>query len=344
MLYLIPIEPYEERYSEQWYRWYMKECQALNIKFEMIDGDQQTTTLENNQVVLSPVGTNIYKMSQLTKILYKIKNGNIKDGDKFYFFDGWFPGVSSIKYCVNMLGLDIEMYAFFHAGTYDKYDFTYQHNMESWGKHLENAWFDIYNKIFVASEYHKNLLVETRNIDASKIYVVGIPIYKEEYMADIIPGTIPNSENTIVFPHRLADEKQFEDFRFLEDYFIRKDKHWNFVVAKDVCNTKKDYYNLLYKAKVSFSSALQETFGIAMYESIALKCCPVVPNRLSYVEYYPILYRYDSLFEAATRIERHITYNNTYSDFNHEPTFEFNLKKFEFSIRNILYKIGVCNA
>ena len=38
MIYYIPIEPLDERYTEQWYRWFPQEFKRQNKEFTVIDG------------------------------------------------------------------------------------------------------------------------------------------------------------------------------------------------------------------------------------------------------------------------------------------------------------------
>lgn len=63
---------------------------------------------------------------------------------------------------------------------------------------------------------------------------------------------------------------------------------------------------MIARAKVAFSSALQETFGIAMQECINLGCVPCAPRRLSYPDVIPHDYLYDNLGEAVEIIHKGI--------------------------------------
>ena len=70
----------------------------------------------------------------------------------------------------------------------------------------------------------------------------------------------------------------------------------------EVTNNKKEYYELLSKAKIVFSASKQETFGIGTVEAMMLGAMPVVPNKLSYIELYDSLFRYENLSEAKDKI------------------------------------------
>jgi hypothetical protein len=87
-------------------------------------------------------------------------------------------------------------------------------------------------------------------------------------------------ENLILFPHRIAPEKQVDIFRDLKQRLPQ----YEFVVCQDQTLTKNEYHNLLGKAKIVFSANLQETLGISWYEGALVGAIPMVPNRLSYSE------------------------------------------------------------
>jgi hypothetical protein len=84
----------------------------------------------------------------------------------------------------------------------------------------------------------------------------------------------------ILFPHRVAPEKQVDIFRDLADRLPQ----YEFVVCQDQELTKNEYHNLLGEAKIVFSANLQETLGISWYEGALVDAIPMMPDRLSYSE------------------------------------------------------------
>jgi hypothetical protein len=84
----------------------------------------------------------------------------------------------------------------------------------------------------------------------------------------------------ILFPHRIAPEKQVDIFRDLSEHL----KEYEFVVCQERELTKNEYHNLLGEAKMVFSANLQETLGISWYEGALVDAIPMVPDRLSYTE------------------------------------------------------------
>ncbi len=279
MLINVPIESLEERYSAQWNYWFPKEFTKHNIDFITVKGKRLHYGISVGSF-LDVVDTNYYKATQLAELCSMIYRNEIKDGDVIFFHDLWFPGIEMLQYVRQGLGIDFKIVGILHAGTWDENDFLSRKGMTSWAEFIENGWFRFIDKIFVATEYHKNLLLSKRIVNANQIVVTGLPIYPDDFVKPV------KKENIVVFPHRLDPEKQphlFDKFRSeFEVYY----PDWQFIRTKDVCKSKSGYYDLLNRAKISVSFAKQETFGIAMLESLFCGCVPVVPNRLSYSELF----------------------------------------------------------
>jgi len=112
----------------------------------------------------------------------------------------------------------------------------------------------------------------------NKVVRTGWPM---EYMRDTLDmyKNMPKRD-LILFPHRIAPEKQVEIFRDLKEHLPQ----YEFVVCQDQQLTKNEYHNLLGEAKLVFSANLQETLGISWYEGALVDAIPMVPDRLSYSE------------------------------------------------------------
>ena len=294
MLYVIPIEPLEERYSEQWLRWtkaYLKKT-CLRKDYRVINPPAYKSI--SNGAFLDVVNTNVYKNAQLKIILGMFQKNQVKDGDIFWFHDMWFPGLEMLAYMRDALGLKIKIYGMLHAGTYDQHDFLAQKGMRGWGHYLEASWFKIVNGVFVATNFHKQLICKNSTYShPNRIYITGFPMYAEEFA--LPQNAYDERDKIIVFPHRLDSEKQpdlFDEFKqeLLEKCLWSRD--YTFIKTKDVCHTKEEYYALLRRAEYAVSFALQETWGIAQTESALCGCVPIVPDRLSYSEMYPSQFKY----------------------------------------------------
>ena len=292
-IHIVPIEPIEERYSAQWLTWFTDYINHTTIgDYVIYDPSDYINTRQNFEIIngqfLDAVETSLYKSQQLTSLITAIKNKTIKSGDCILFFDGWFPGVESIAYIRDILNLDIRLIAMFHAGTYDPNDFLSQTQIKQWGPSVESSWLILYDKILVATHYHKNLILSKfkQNNMIDKIKVVFFPI-----LNDWLPDQSPClPEAYVVFPHRLAPEKQPKLFEQLQKH--KSLMHHVCLMTKKTTNNKTDYWSILQRSTYSVSMALQETWGIAMIESVIAGCIPIVPNRLSYAELYPSIFKY----------------------------------------------------
>jgi hypothetical protein len=112
-----------------------------------------------------------------------------------------------------------------------------------------------------------------------------------EYMENILsPYANLEKRNLVLFPHRIAPEKQVEIFRDIAKHLPQ----YEFVVCQDQSLTKDQYHTLLGQSKIVFSCSLQETLGIGCYEGALVNAVPLVPNRLSYKEMYYEGFKYPS--------------------------------------------------
>jgi hypothetical protein len=112
-----------------------------------------------------------------------------------------------------------------------------------------------------------------------------------EYMNDtlLMYKNMPKRD-LILFPHRIAPEKQVEIFRDLKEHLPQ----YEFVICQEQQLTKNEYHNLLGEAKLVFSANLQETLGISWYEGAIVDAIPMVPDRLSYSEMAFDTFKYPS--------------------------------------------------
>ena len=124
--------------------------------------------------------------------------------------------------------------------------------------------------------------------DLASIIRTGWPM---EYMPAMFePFKAIPKRDLIVFPHRLAPEKQVEIFRDLQASM----PEYEWIVCQDTPLNKIQYHMLLASAKMVFSANLQETLGISCYEGALVGAVPFVPDRLSYSEMYDDVFKYPS--------------------------------------------------
>ncbi len=292
----VPIEPLEERYSSQWIDWFAKHQEGVEQDW-ILPERRLSRTIETG-AFLDVHDTSAWKAQQVEMIARRLKNGIIEDGDVLFFHDLWFPGIEALAYIRDGAKQRFKIAGCLHAGLWDREDFLYRQGMMKWGLYFERAMLEIVDHVFVATDFHKQLIRTTHelHIAEQQISVTGFPIYPDDF---VVSGHLRNSQ-LVIFPHRLDAEKGVNEFNVLAE--VMAGNGIQFVCTAAVCNTKQEYYNLLSKASVAVSCAYQETWGIAMQEALFSGCIPIVPDRLSYVELYPHLFRYKDADEMASLV------------------------------------------
>jgi hypothetical protein len=297
MIILLSLESLELRYTAQWARWFPEQLKKDKVEFATVHGTALTKTIEVGSV-LDAYGTNFYKMTQLANLIRMLRDGFITNKDTLLFADLWFPGIEALKYIACLGGAKPKITGILHAGTYDQNDFTFRAGMRPWGHNLEQAWFQMYDLVFVATQYHRDLILKNHNVDPDKIVVTGLPFYPDEIVTNERKQMV-KIHNSIVFPHRLDPEKHPEKFDMMRENELIP---WLCTRTVDHFTTKDKYYDELAHHTVAVSFADQETFGYAMLEATALGCYPLVPDRLSYQEMYPRKFRYQTHEELIGKI------------------------------------------
>ena len=278
-VYIVDLEAVETRYTSEWKEHLPKQLRrATNDEVVVISGGDvpQATT---PGAFLNFGGTNVYKSNQLEQIAEMFCRGQVHNGDYFLYTDAWNPTVIQLRYMAELLGVDIRIGGLWHAGSYDPADFLGRLiGDKPWVRHAEQSMYECFDDNFYASQFHIDLFAESLKIDLAKTKRVGWPM---EYEADqMLPYKHIQKTNTILFPHRIAPEKQPEIFRDLADSM----PEYEWIVCMEQGYTKNDYHNALGTAKLVFSANLQETLGISWYEGLLVDTIPMIPDRLSYSE------------------------------------------------------------
>ena len=322
-IHIVDIEAVDTRYTKQWKEYLPKQLQrATNEKVKIISGGE-TPQATTPGAFLNFGGTNVYKSKQLEQIGEMFCNGDIKDGDYFLYTDAWNPTVIQLRYMAELLGVNIRIGGLWHAGSYDPHDFLGRlMGDKPWVRHAEMSMFECYDDNFFASDFHIDMFTDVFDedyaIDYDSIKRVGWPMEYLKGSLDSYKGM--EKRDLILFPHRVAPEKQVEIFRDLKSQLPQYD----FVVCQEQELSKNEYHNLLGEAKLVFSANLQETLGISWYEGALVDAIPMVPDRLSYSEMALPEFKYnsewtedyDSYMQNRDKVVKQIVeYMNHYDDF-----------------------------
>ena len=282
-IHIVDIEAVDTRYTKQWKEHLPLQLRRATNEDVVVISGGETPQATTPGAFLNFGGTNVYKSKQLETIGEMFCKGEVEDGDYFLYTDAWNPTVIQLRYMAELLGVDIRLGGLWHAGSYDPHDFLGRLiGDKPWVRHAEMSMYECYDDNFYATDFHIDLFTDTMmdnyDVDMDKAIKVGWPM---EYLKDsLVQYKGMEKRDLILFPHRVAPEKQVEIFRDLKERLPQ----YEFVVCQEQELTKNEYHNLLSEAKIVFSANLQETLGISWYEGALVDAIPMVPDRLSYSE------------------------------------------------------------
>jgi hypothetical protein len=338
-IYIVDLESVPSRYTCEWkhhlpamlseeVRKSGKDIQIINIS----GGDEPIEASPG--AFLNFQKTNIYKNEQLNNIARRFSN-EVKPGDRFLFADAWHTGILQLKYMSELLQIPVEIHALWHAGSYDPQDFLGRLVKDKkWTYATERAIFNAVDHNYFATIYHVDLFAKTfcdqslMTVDEWKRFQFNRrKIIRTGWPMDYMPAVTNTmcdqqaKDDIIIFPHRIAPEKQPEIFRDLAKFM----PEYQFIVCQDNNLSKQEYHKLLSRSKIMWSANLQETLGISPFEGALHGVIPMLPNRLSYTEMYDSKYLYPeqwtTSFETYTMFKPVIMNNikivmENYADFS----------------------------
>lgn len=298
-VFIMALEPLDTRYTGQWFTGFPECIKAHNPAVDVVNvAGEQVETAVTPGAFLNFSATNIWKNTQINQMALWFADGTVKNGDHVIFTDAWHTGIQQIKYMSELLGIKVTIHSMWHAGSYDPQDFLGRliHD-KRWTYAVEKSFYHASDFNYFATNFHRDMFLETvfrANYSVNditdgvveKAIICGQPhnkLVESLYSYRNLP-----KRRMVLFPHRLAPEKQLSIFKDLEQHMPDVE----FVVAQEKKLTKDEYHTLLGEAQVVFSANLQETLGISAMEGVLVDAIPLLPNRLSYTEMYeePFLY------------------------------------------------------
>ena len=282
-VFLVDLESVETRYTGQWKTHVPNLLRKAGHNVQILSGPTDIPSATTPGAFLNFGGTNIYKARQVEQMGRLFCDGAVHAGDHFIFTDAWHPGIINLKYMSELLGIPVITHGLWHAGSYDPQDFLGRLvGNKPWVRHAEKSFFYAFDHNYFATDFHIKMFVTnllndypTENPwleedlagilhgEDPRFVRTGWPM---EYMVDTLENYNTNPKrDLILFPHRIAPEKQVEIFRDLATHLPQ----YEFVVC-------------------------QETLGISCYEGALVDAVPMVPDRLSYSEMYYEGFKYPS--------------------------------------------------
>jgi glycosyltransferase involved in cell wall biosynthesis len=247
-------------------------------------------------------------------------NPPLTSEDQLIFTDFWFPGLDMLKLELESRKITPKLVGFLLGASFVAGDLL----NTSWQSYIEMAWMEIYDGIWAASKF---FITDMPEQYIHKVQITGLPFEPEEFI-----GAYRNISQSklydIVYPHRLAPDKGFDEFIDLlellslwqtppkllitaafppgQQYLAALTPYMNFV-SLSIGKEEDGHLRDLASAKIVLSTAIQEGWGYAVLKAISVGCVPVLPNRAVYPELYEKCYRYDSLVAAETLIKEFLT-------------------------------------
>jgi hypothetical protein len=288
-VFLVDLEAVETRYTGEWKTHLPSLLRKAGHHVQIISGPTDIPSATTPGAFLNFGGTNIYKSAQVEQMGRLFCSGSVAANDHFIFTDAWHPGIINLKYMSELLHIPVTIHALWHAGSYDPQDFLGRLIGDApWVRHAEKSFYHAINHNYFATEFHIEMFCQNllgyensdivREFAKHKIIRTGWPM---EYMTDtLLQYKGMEKKDLILFPHRIAPEKQLDIFNDLKTQLPQ----YEFIVCQERSLTKNEYHNMLGEAKLVFSANLQETLGISWYEGSIVDAIPMVPDRLSYKE------------------------------------------------------------
>lgn len=295
-IFLVPIEPLDNRYSKQWFEFLPKKLKEEFTDYQIINvaGYAAGYDKPTSGAFFDFALTCEYKASQAVTISQLFQNHEVQPNDIFLFTDAWNPTIHTVRYISELTNVPVKCAGIWHAGWYDPTDilgFTIQ--KPNWVSPLELSMFEAFDMNFFATVQHMDKFLYRHNgASHRQAYVCGQPY---DYLSDIFQqASFTSKRKMVVFPHRLNEDKAPWVFDLIRDHVHntlgRTDI--DFLKTQEMNLSKSEYYNVLKEAMVIFSANKHENLGVGTFEAMMLGAHPLLPNKLSYKEMYPADYKY----------------------------------------------------
>ncbi len=283
MIYLLPQLPVKNRYSEDWIGMWRRELKKLKVSFRVVGNE---TPVKLTKFFSNPLKALEYEANQIKELAKRVP-------DKIFCLDIDFPGllVPAIQ-VLRLANPKLKCYGYLHAGSWNKGDIFAKTKGK---KGLERAMFDVFDKIFVATHYHKKKIETYFGESFANVVVVGLPFYREDVYRYVKP--LPFNQKEYILINGRPEQSDMSVVESLKKSFPFE----KFVMGS--ARNRKEYYTLLNKAKISISLKTEETFGLGQVEAFALGTIPLSPKAYGYVEIFSNEYMlYRDIMQLFTRL------------------------------------------
>ncbi|NBP02519.1 MAG: hypothetical protein EBU90_20850, partial [Proteobacteria bacterium] len=210
-LYYMGLEPYEGRYTLQLQHWSEAVFKRRGINYEVIHGDLLDTTksIVTGQV-LDAHGRSYYSLTQMAKLVAKMKAGEVTWEDTIFFEDMFTPGMEALPYIMDQTTTEFRPQVWVRclAQTIDPDDFLHVWDMQEWMRNYEHMINHFVTGVLASNE---------EMVAHMKIAGWNVPIYNISGLAfgkEEVQSRVPNRKNffdrkrRVCFAARFDQEKQ----------------------------------------------------------------------------------------------------------------------------------------
>lgn len=311
-LFVIHLEPLEERYTASWHRNIPQAFLKAGYTVTEINGEPLIHNDISVGTFLDINSTCSYKATQLQQIARLFHLKQVPDGSIFFFSDIEFWGIEQVRLLAQMNQVKVFLTGFLHAASYTHGDaFAVAADYQ---QYTEVGWIAALDQVYLGSEYHKQAVISRRLVPAnathlaSRLVVTKNPMFPSDYQRYGIP-----KEKLMLLTNRFDKEKNPLETLFLFQWLKQLKPDWNFVVttgrktfrsnlapedlehANEVFTsgdvelkvglTKAQYHEYLERAAIVVSHSKEENYGICVAESLIYGCMPLLWNGASHPEH-----------------------------------------------------------
>ena len=311
-LWYCGLEPYEGRYTLQLQQWSEAVFKRRGINYEVIHGDllDNSKSIVTGQV-LDAHGRSYYSLTQMAKLVAKMKAGEITWEDTIFFEDMFTPGMEVLPYIMDQTTTEFRPNVWVRclAQTIDPDDFLHVWDMQEWMRNYEH----------MVNHFVTGVLASNEEMVANmKIAGWNVPIYNISGLAfgkEEVQSRVPNRKDFYDRKRRVCSAARFDQEKqpgFYMDMVERLKPYHNIefcvlsggplrsnddeyiararqLQKKEMLTihenlSKNEYYNILADSRVLFNCALQDWVSNTASEADALGTNCLYPAYRSFPE------------------------------------------------------------
>jgi hypothetical protein len=311
-LYYMGLEPYEGRYTLQLQHWSEEVFKRRGVEYEVIHGEllDSSKSIVTGQV-LDAHGRSYYSLTQMAKLVAKMKAGEITWEDTIFFEDMFTPGMEVLPYIMDQTTPEYcpNIWVRCLAQTIDPDDFLHVWHMEEWMSKYEHM-VNVFVKGVLASNEEMVAHMKIAGWNVPIYNISGLAFSKEEVQSRVpVRKEFHDRKRRVCFAARFDQEKQpnfymdmierlkpYHDIEFcvLSGGPLRSNDELILQRARELEqkgmltiheNLKKnEYYELLADSRVLFNCALQDWVSNTASEADALGTNCLYPAYRSFPE------------------------------------------------------------